>query len=621
MTTPDPARGERIELGPAASFSRLPAPVDVRGRTFFLTGEPGALRLLSSVCPHKGGQVAEVEDRFECPKHGWQFALEDGRCLNAPGERLAAYPVEEVDGVLHAVVPAQAASVVPQFRPPPEGLSITLHAHACLEVAFRGFTLLTDPWLDGPAFLGAWMQYPPPIVSAADLGPDAIWISHEHSDHFHPPSLKLLNRATPVYVPDFPNERLPRALAQLGFVDVRVLRFGETVELAPDFTLTCFEPASLWNDAIALMEIGGFRYLNLNDAGVNHRIAGTVAPVDLISSSFSPGASGYPITWEHVDEAGKVEIMERARAGSLEMLRTAAEVYGATYVLPFASFFTLWHPSHRRYLPLIKRNTPEDVVDAFEDEPAHVVDLLPGETWDISSGERTRERERDDLFALGALVRFAKERWDEAVFERHFPPPSTPSAEELRAYFLGLNDVPEIAFCEDLTAVVSTSEGDASIAFEVCDGRLELLEEAPAEPNVTMEFPAAVLRAVVVENLSWDEALIGYWGRLDRSPDVYHGGFWRLLQAPYYQRSLSAGGRVPGAITLETPVAELTERFGPSADRIMRRYGLYCVGCHRAPFESIGQGAAQHGLAENQVERMMRELRVRAGAAEAQRAP
>jgi len=53
-------------------------------------------------------------------------------------------------------------------------------------------------------------------------------------------------------------------------------------------------------------------------------------------------------------------------------------------------------------------------------------------------------------------------------------------------------------------------------------------------PSVLIEIPEEVLSHIIREDLSWDEALIGYWCRLSRNPDVYHANFWRLLQAPYY---------------------------------------------------------------------------------------
>ena len=99
---------------------------------------------------------------------------------------------------------------------------------------YEGFTLLTDPWLeaDGPAFLGAWTQSPAADVSGADLRPDAILITHTStSDHFHEPTLRRFNRRTPIFVPDFPNERLPRRLAALGFSDVHRVRFGEQTRI------------------------------------------------------------------------------------------------------------------------------------------------------------------------------------------------------------------------------------------------------------------------------------------------------------------------------------------------------------------------------------------------------
>ena len=82
--------------------------------------------------------------------------------------------------------------------------------------------------------------------------------------------------------------------------------------------------------------------------------------------------------------------MERSRQGSLDMLRDALRVYGARYLLPFASFFTLWHPDHRRYLELFRKNAPADVAAALDDLDVEVLDLLPGEIWNALNGKRTR---------------------------------------------------------------------------------------------------------------------------------------------------------------------------------------------------------------------------------------
>lgn len=608
-----------VELGRIDEFTEAVTQVRVDGRPYFLVRADDGFTLFSTVCPHKGGRVADRGDVFACPQHGWQFDRRSGVCLNAPSTGLAHVTVEERDGTLVALVPGRRRAAPDTAVAPPAGLTFRLHAHACLEITNNGFTLLTDPWISGPAFFGAWAPYPPPRVDPATLRPDAIWISHEHSDHYHEPTLRRLPKDIPVYVPDFPNRRLPALLHKLGFEDVRAMPFGERWEIAPDFHLTCFEPASLWNDAIVLMEIEGFRYLNVNDAGINHRIARLVAPVDVMSSTFSPGASGYPLTWEHLTDDRKVEILEQSRGGVLEMLRDATESYGARALIPFASFFTLWHPSHRRYVGLMRRNSPQDVVDAFDDSDVAVVDLLAGESWHPADEERTYRDDREGLFGLGAIVRWVKENFDEAQFAAEHPIDLAPSADELATYLLRLNEVPDILACEDLTAVFRGWNADGSTGVEVAiaveRGRLRVLDTAPDDVNLTIAMPAGILARVIREDVSWDEAFIGYWCRFNRHPDVYHAGFWRLLQAPYYRREAHLVPVEEGEILPASSLQSILERYGDEADRLLRRYGLYCLGCQHAPSETIEHAAAKHGLNDAMVARLITELRFSVGEA------
>jgi CMP-N-acetylneuraminate monooxygenase len=607
---------ELVEIGRAQDLESLPKRVEIASASYFLALDSGELRLLSSVCPHKGGIVQDAGDHFQCPRHGWQFDHHSGSCLNAPARGLSSYQVIERDGALYAELPSRALRRGGDRPPLTSALTFQLHSHACLEIRYRGFTLLTDPWLVGPAFFGSWALWPPPRVDVSKLRPDALWISHEHSDHFHPETLAELPRSTPVYCPDFPNRRLPARLAELGFEDVHALPFGETVALGEedDLTLTCFEPASMWNDSILLVEANGFRYLNVNDAGVNHKIAQLVAPVDLISSSFSPGASGYPATWAHLTREEKAAIMEQSRQGSLDMLRDAVGAYGARYLLPFASFFTLWHPDHRSYLELFRKNAPADVAAALEDVDVVVVDLLPGEVWNAANGKRTRVpfEARERIFDLDRMARYADESWNDDVFRAYFPAPDGLVQDEAEDYLLRLNETPEIRFCEELTCVLrGFDEADRTkveVAFEVAGHRLSLLPEPPAEPNLTIEIPAALLERIVREHVSWDEAFIGYWCRLDRSPNVYHAGFWRLLQAPYYRKPPRLSAGTDAELGPDSTIAEVLERYGEPADLIMRRHGLYCFGCSRAPFETIRLGAMKHGLTDHDLERLVSEL-------------
>lgn len=46
----------------------------------------------------------------------------------------------------------------------------------------------------------------------------------------------------------------------------------------------------------------------------------------------------------------------------------------------------------------------------------------------------------------------------------------------------------------------------------------------------------------------------------------------------------------------------------PKAGEVMFKYGLHCVGCHVASFETIEQGARAHGMKEEEIKKMVKEI-------------
>ena len=55
-------------------------------------------------------------------------------------------------------------------------------------------------------------------------------------------------------------------------------------------------------------------------------------------------------------------------------------------------------------------------------------------------------------------------------------------------------------------------------------------------------------------------------------------------------------------------VAEVLETHGAAADRILRRYGLYYIGCQHSTAESLEMAAKQHGLEPKRCDSLIKEL-------------
>lgn len=60
-------------------------------------------------------------------------------------------------------------------------------------------------------------------------------------------------------------------------------------------------------------------------------------------------------------------------------------------------------------------------------------------------------------------------------------------------------------------------------------------------------------------------------------------------------------------ITKTMTLGEVVSKF-PKTIPIMLDYGLHCVGCHVAAFETIEQGALAHGMDKKQLEKMLKEM-------------
>ncbi len=100
------SRKLRVDLGEESSFTTLPTLVNVGDASYFLVGGPDGYKLLSTVCPHQGGEIMdEGDDLFVCDGHGWQYEKSGGACPGRPDFRMKAFLAIVQDGRLVALVP------------------------------------------------------------------------------------------------------------------------------------------------------------------------------------------------------------------------------------------------------------------------------------------------------------------------------------------------------------------------------------------------------------------------------------------------------------------------------------------------------------------------------------
>ncbi len=53
--------------------------------------------------------------------------------------------------------------------------------------------------------------------------------------------------------------------------------------------------------------------------------------------------------------------------------------------------------------------------------------------------------------------------------------------------------------------------------------------------------------------------------------------------------------------------SEILQKY-PETASIMLKYGLHCIVCHAAAFETLEQGCTAHGMKEEDIEKMLKEM-------------
>jgi hybrid cluster-associated redox disulfide protein len=61
-------------------------------------------------------------------------------------------------------------------------------------------------------------------------------------------------------------------------------------------------------------------------------------------------------------------------------------------------------------------------------------------------------------------------------------------------------------------------------------------------------------------------------------------------------------------ISRKTKIAEIVEKYPDLINALVMDYGLHCIGCQMAEFETLEQGATVHGMTKKEITAMVKKL-------------
>ena len=273
----------------------------------------------------------------------------------------------------------------------PNRLKVELIAHACIRIESQHSVVLCDPWFSGYAFNDGWRLEPMPDPDKINLdGLTHIWISHEHPDHLHFPTLKAIaDRIDPASVEvlfqETNSKKVFNALDGMGFTRHRVLRHLERSPLDEQMQVFVYAHRHL-DSCLGVVFKGKNALLNINDTELNLQdckiIRQKFGTFRLLFNQFSiAGFEGY------FDR----EQMEINRVEVLGKMVQHHRNLGADITVPFASYMSFAKPDNHELNEFA--NTSLDAKDHLESNGCQCALIEPtsGGSWldDILADDAT----------------------------------------------------------------------------------------------------------------------------------------------------------------------------------------------------------------------------------------
>jgi L-ascorbate metabolism protein UlaG (beta-lactamase superfamily) len=373
-------------------------------------------------------------------------------------------------------------------------MKLTLISHACWLIETIDFTILTDPVL-GEVFDDNLCTACPTRRLNPDALPDidAVYISHDHHDHFDPPTLAGLARRVPLVI-CASDPHVLDAVRRLGFEsiqpikDFQAITIGQTKlhitpatnRLQSEHGLLVTDPdARIWNQVDSGFKPEWLPLLRVDDRALDVHIANFNAI--LINEPMSNGVTRYP----YAPYGALLDTVRLARAklaipGAVGLSWVNRGAWLNNYLFP---------TNHQQFV---------DDVRGFENATRAEI-LLPGDMIEILEGEpRVHRQARPEL--VSTLDPQSLKRLD---FNPTRPLPTLIEQDKATRITVGIEGhgdlitrnitVPAVGYATPGELAQAVDEILAKINQRLASGDLEFLKDAlrrwHARMKVTIHFP------------------------------------------------------------------------------------------------------------------------------------
>ena len=493
----------------------------IKNHFIVLDDEKNVLHVIDKICDHAGGRLIHKGDNAVCPMHGWKLDLHTLKYQDSHIEKSSAQ-YSMVNGKL--LIPDNLSYLENPYRVDNHlEVNFRFLNHATVAIFFNEITLITDPWLFGPAFMTGWWLDQPSTEDSIEIlqNADYIFISHNHPDHLHSQTLELLKKDQKFIVGNFNSKSTEKYLKSLGFINVDALEFNSIYQISNNFNLSILKSGDFRDDSGLYINLGGIELLLTVDANILNSL---VLPrnIDLLMTSFAGGASGFPLCFDNYDLDQKLRVIQRNKLAIKASVIAYIKATQPKYYMPYAGMFQ--EKAERDSFIKINnsKNSPKDYEDLATNLGANYIDPQKNILYKFRDKTLSRvelnlqhlPHDNTDLYIYDLKNSFKYNSDTVIEYMRH----SGFKGKQI-VYILPSND----DFTEIINEIVYCNF-DAQIFEVVNESDINL--NIPEFRTMKLLVRQEVFASIITNKLPWEDFSIGFQMRIERDPNSYEADFW-----------------------------------------------------------------------------------------------
>ena len=478
--------------------------------------------VIDKICDHAGGKLIKKGMSAICPMHGWKLNLNTLQYQDSHVKKTNInFSVENNilkfrDYESYLLNPFKSNKTKNDFK-------LRWLNHATTQLSNNNLSIVTDPWLKGPAFSTGWWLDQPSTTDSIQLlvNADYIYISHNHPDHLHPETLNLLDKKTKIIVGDFYSKSCEKYLRSLGFTNIYSLEFNYIYELKKDFQICIFKSGDFRDDSGIYLNISGVETLMTVDSNfLNSHIL--PKNIDLLLTSFAGGASGFPLCYNNYNLNQKLKISKRNKLAIRASVLGYLNATLPKHYMPYAGMFKEKSERDLFIKENNKKNSPDDYRIIAEE--MDVIYLSPKKDLSYDFINKNFIKTRLD-------VSFLNED-DTKTYIDDYKKKYTYDSKKIIDYFINSE-----FYDNQILYVIPTNDDFSEIVNDIifCDFRNQsfkvinkhdIIEELDGFKTMKLFIREEIFAATIEKRAPWEDFSIGFQMRVSRFPNEYESDFW-----------------------------------------------------------------------------------------------